>query len=147
MMKVTVHFFQMNSDFSPEHAEAHHDGKESENNLKHDWEDELEVSDNLESVEIIRKGIFTLQGHLADDTPFSYDIPNMFLIAMTLKDGQKGYMGVSESMMEDYEESGTKDHPIYKVYIRDYEPCWNEIPGVFIASNDFPKKLKLHDID
>ena len=146
-MKVTVHFFQLNSDFSPEHAEAHHNGEESENNLKHDWEDEFEVSKDLVNVEIERKGVYTLQGFLADDTPFSEDIPNMFLITMTLKDGQKGYMGISESMLLDFKESGTKDHPVYKIYVKDYEPCWNEIPGVFVASNEFPKNLKLHDID
>lgn len=146
-MKVTVHFYQLNRDFSPEHAEAHHNGEESENNLKYDWEDELEVSENLQAVQLIRKGVFTLQGQYPDGTVFSEDIPNMLLIEMTLTDGQKGYMGASESMVANVEQEGSAEHVIFNVFLKDYEPCWNEMPGVFIASKDFPKSIKLHDRD
>lgn len=146
-MKVSIHFFQINSDFSSEHAEAHHNGEESENNLKHDWEDEFEITQNLEKVEVQRKETFYLQGQLADGKMFKEAVPDMFLIALTLTNGQVGYMGVSESMLVDFTKEGTNNHPIYKIYIKDYEPCWNEMPGVFIASKDFPKNLKLHDRD
>jgi hypothetical protein len=71
----------------------------------------------------------------------------MFLIILTLTNGQIGYMGVSESMLIDFKEEGTSDNPIYRVYIKDYEPFWNEMPGIFIASKEFPKNLKLHDRD
>jgi hypothetical protein len=146
-MKASIHFFQVNSDFSIEHAEAHYNGEESENNLKHDWEDEFEVSHNLESVEIIRKGTFHLQGQLPNGDLFKEPVENMFLIAMTLTDGQIGYMGVSESMLMDFSETKEENHVSYKVYIKDYEPCWNEMPGLFIAAKEFPKNLKLHDRD
>lgn len=146
-MKVRIHFFQVNSDFSPEHADAHHNGEESENNVKFDWEDEFEISKNLKSVEIERNGVFTLQGQHANNELFSEDIPNMFLITFTLTDGQKGYMGVSESMLLDFEQTGTTENPIINVYIKDYEPFWNEMAGVFVASKEFPKNLKLNDRD
>lgn len=146
-MKVNIHFFQVNSDFSPEHAEAHHNGEESENNLKHDWEDEFEISQNLEKVEVIRKGVFYLQGQLPNKTMFKEPVENMFLIAMTLNDGQVGYMGVSESMLIDFTEERKGVDVTYKIYIKDYEPCWNEMPGLFIAAKEFPKNLKLHDND
>lgn len=146
-MKVSVHFFQVNSDFSPEHAAAHHNGEESENNLKYDWEDELEVSQSLEKVEVERNAVFHLEGQFADGKAFNEAVPNMFLVVLILKGGQKGYMGVSESMLLDFEQEGTPEHTVIRIYIRDYEPFWNEMPGIFIASKEFPKSLKLNDLD
>lgn len=146
-MKVRIHFFQVNSDFSIEHAEAHHQGQESENNLKYDWEDEFEISQNLKAVEILRKDTFTLQGQFPDGNEFLEQIPNMCLVALHLEDGQTGFMGVSESMLIELVEEGTANEPVVKFYIKDYEPCWNEMPGVFIAAKEFPKNIKLNDID
>ncbi len=139
-MKLTAHFYLLNDDFSPEYAEANHGGKETENNPLYEWEDELEVSDNLVSTELIRSGTFTLAGNLPDGKPFASEVNNMFLLKLKLENGTEGYFGVSESILERFTLDGDENQ-VLKVYIRDYEPLANPIPGVFIASKEFPLEL------
>lgn len=139
-MKLTAHFYLLNDDFSPEYAEANHGGKETENNPLYEWEDELEVSENLASTELIRNGSFTLAGNLPDGEPFASQVTNMFLLKLKLKDGNEGYFGVSESILDRYTLEGDADQ-VLSVYIRDYEPLANPMPGVFIASKEFPLEL------
>lgn len=146
-MKLNIHFLQINSDFSPEYAEANHGGKESENNVLYEWEDELEVSKNLADIQLKRNASFPLRVQLPDGKIVEEEISDMFLVELTLDDGQKGFMGVSESMLVDFNEEKSKENPILRIYIKDYEPFWNEMPGLYIASKEFPKNIKLHDRD
>lgn len=139
-MKLTAHFYLLNEDFSPEYAEANHGGKETENNRLYEWEDELEVSQGLNSTEILRNATFELKGELPDGNPFCEAVHNMMLMKLNLSDGQEGYFGVSESILGEYTLEGEEDQ-VLKIYIKDYEPLWNEIPGLFIASKEFPEKL------
>ena len=81
-MKLTAHFFLLNDDFSPEYAEANHGGKETENNPLYEWEDEFEVSENLQSTELIRNGSFTLAGNMPDGAPFASEVSKMFLLKL-----------------------------------------------------------------
>ena len=46
-MKVTISFKEVNSDFDVEYAERTHEGQESEDNIKYNWEDELEVAGDV----------------------------------------------------------------------------------------------------
>lgn len=140
-MKLTAHFFLLNDNFSPEYAEANHGGQETENNPKYEWEDEFEVSEGLASVEIIRDGTFQLAGHLPDGEAFNHPVYKMFLLEMTMEDGNKGCFGVSESIMDSFTLEGDDSHQTLKVYIKDYEPLSNPMAGVYIASKEFPKPL------
>ena len=137
-MQLNAHFYLLNDDFSPEYAEANHGGEESENNPRYEWEDEVSVSVGLEKVAIERKGVYTIQGETVEG-PFSYDIPETFLVQLHMTDGNVGAFAISESIMDSftYDESQGE----LKVYIKDYEPFSNPIPGVYIASKEFPKPL------
>jgi hypothetical protein len=139
-MKLSAHFYLLNEDFSPEYAEANHNGKESGNNLKYQWEDELQVSD-LKSVHIKRNDIFHLIGVLPNDQNFDYQIPNSFVVEMLANDQKIGYLAVSESILHDFSVEETENNQILKVYLKDYEPMSNPLPGVFIAAKEFPKEL------
>lgn len=139
-MKLTAHFYLLNDNFSPEYAEANHGGNETENNPFYEWEDELEVSTNLTSTELIRDGSFTLAGEMPDGESFSTEVNNMFLLKLKLDNGSEGYFGVSESILDRYTLEGETDQ-VLKVYIKDYEPLANPMPGVFIASKEFPIEL------
>lgn len=139
-MKLTAHFYLLNDNFSPEYAEANHGGNETENNPFYEWEDELEVSNNLTSTELIRDGSFTLAGEMPDGESFSTEVSNMFLLKLKLDNGSEGYFGVSESILDRYTLEGEADQ-VLKVYIKDYEPLANPMPGVFIASKEFPLEL------
>ncbi len=134
-MKLNAHFYQLNDDFSPEYAEANFNGKESENNPRYEWEDELDVNE-VKNVEIIRKGEYPLRGEI-ESGPFEYILPNMFLVALEMENGQQGAFAVSESILDSYTFQGDK----LEVFLKDYEPMSNPIPGVYIASKEFPKEL------
>lgn len=140
-MKLTAHFFLLNDHFSPEYAEANHGGKESENNPLYEWEDEMEVSEGLKEIEVLRNGNFHLAGELPDGEPFNHSVEKMFLLALKMENGQSGHFGVSESILDSFTLEGDDNLQVLKVYIKDYEPLANPMPGVFIASKEFPKAL------
>lgn len=146
-MELTLHVFQVNSDFSPEYADANHGGKESDNNPKYEWEDELKIQDGIQSYQIIRNGNYLLQGEYGDGRTFSEEVKNMFIVELTLENGQIGQLGASECMLIEYNEKKQEDTITIEIYIKDYEPFWNEMPGVYIASKEFPKNIQLHDQD
>jgi hypothetical protein len=140
-MKLTAHFFLLNDHFSPEYAEANHGGKESENNPLYEWEDEMEVSQGLKEIEVLRNGVFNLIGEMPDGSPFDCPVEKMFLLALKMENVQIGYFGVSESILDSFTLEGDDNIQVLKVYIKDYEPLANPMPGVFIASKEFPKAL------
>lgn len=140
-MKLTAHFFLLNDHFSPEYAEANYGGKESENNPLYEWEDEMEVSDGLKEIEVLRNGSFYLAGELPDGEQFNHSVEKMFLLALKMENGQIGHFGVSESILDSFTLEGDDNLQVLKVYIKDYEPLANPMPGVFIASKEFPKAL------
>ena len=61
----------------------------------------------------------------------------MFLVALEMENGQQGAFAVSESILDSYTFQGDK----LEVFLKDYEPMSNPIPGVYIASKEFPKEL------
>lgn len=146
-MDLTLHVFQVNSDFSPEYADANHEGKESDNNPIYEWEDELHIQDGVKNYQIIRNGAYLLQGQYADGTAFSEEVQKMCLIELELENGQIGHLGASECMVLEYKEKEVDGKNIIELYLKDYEPFWNEMPGVYIASKEFPKNIQLHDQD
>ncbi len=139
-MKINAHFFLLNDDFSPEYAEANHGGKESDNNPLYEWEDEFSVSEDLEDVFVEEKSVYLLQGE-TNEGSFSYEIPNMLVARLKMKNGVVGAFAISESIVDAYtfEKEGEVAH--FKVYIKDYEPLADPIPGVYIASKEFPTDL------
>jgi hypothetical protein len=140
-MILNAHFFLLNDDFSQEHADAQHQGEESENNLKYEWEDELEVSEGLKKISLVRHGNLPLTGFLPNGDSFLSEVKDVFLIVLSLENGNEGFMGVSESILDSYEMDNLPDRTILKIYIKDYEPHGNPMPGVYIASKEFPKDL------
>ena len=137
-MQLNAHFYLLNDNFSPEYAEANHGGKESENNPKYEWEDELSVSSGLQKIDILRDEVYHLKGETSEG-PFSYAIPANFVVRLTMMDGKIGEFSVSESILDSFEWEEEK-HELH-VYIKDYEPFSNPVPGVYIASKEFPKPL------
>jgi hypothetical protein len=134
-MKLNAHFYLLNDDFSPEYAEANFNGQESENNPLYEWEDELDVND-VKNIEIIRKGEYPLRGEFESGS-FEFNLPNMFLVVLELENGQQGAFAVSESILDSYKHEGNR----LEVFLKDYEPMSNPIPGVYIAAKEFPKEL------
>ncbi|MBL1279297.1 MAG: hypothetical protein COA33_003455 [Fluviicola sp.] len=138
-MKCSIHFYLLNEHFSEEHAEANHNGEESDMNRKYEWEDELLINNVLDIVEQ-EKANYPLQGSLADGKAFSYDVADMRLFDVLTEDTPVT-VGCSESIMESCELSKNGDDFDLKIYIKDFEPMSNPVPGIFIATQEFPKEL------
>ena len=139
-MECNIHVYLLNQHFSVEHAEAHHDGKESENNLKYDWEDEFKITSKVDAVEELPMQTYPLQGVL-DDKPFSYDIPNMRLFQIISEDAPPVFVGCSESILDSCTLTKGEEGYLIQIYLKDYEPMANPIPGLYIAAQEFPKPL------
>lgn len=137
-MNCIVHFYLLNAHFSEEHAEAHYNGEESEFNLRYEWEDELKITSDVTGVETHDFSAFPLQGEL-DGKEFRHDISDMRLFE--IKGEIPAYVGCSESILDSYSISeGTNGYKI-EVFLKDFEPMANPVPGIYIASQEFPKEL------
>lgn len=139
-MILHLHYFLLNENFSPEYAEANHQGKETENNQKYEWEDELEIP-NLEKIEILRQENIQLEGYLPSEEFFSVELKNMFVIDLETSAGEKARLGVSESILDHFEQSEANGETTLNIYIKDYEPHGNPVPGIYVASKEFPQEL------
>ncbi|PWH86321.1 hypothetical protein [Brumimicrobium oceani] len=139
-MKCTARFYKMNYDFSPEFAEAHHDGNESENNRFYDWEDELSITTDVKDIEVMDNATYTIQGERGGET-FAEEIKNVLLFNIVGADGAITQMACSKSLVLKYEINKEEEAIELKVYLEEMEPLTNPIPGIYIAIQDFPKSL------
>ncbi len=137
-MNCKVHFYLLNDDFSVEHAEANHNGDESENNRFHEWEDELNITTDVTGIEMHEAVSFPLKGQFPDGKDFNFDITKMRLFELSGE--QKTILGCSESLFDSYEWIEGDNYTL-KVYLKDYEPLTNPIPGIYITAQEFPKEL------
>jgi hypothetical protein len=140
-MKCNIHVYLLNEHFSQEHADANHKGEESENNQKYEWEDEFAVTSDVFEINVHENASFPLQGELPDGTPFSHDVNNMLLFEICSHDAPVTCVGASSSIVSNWERSDTSETISLRIYLKDYEPMSNPIPGIYIASKEFPKAL------
>lgn len=140
-MKCTIHVYLLNEHFSQEHADAHFGGQPSENNRKYDWEDEMKITTDVQEVLEHRKVGFPLVGEMPDGTPFSHEVKNMMLFEIKSEGNPSTFIGCSESILDSYEQKQEGEELKLSLMINDYEPLANPIPGIYIASKEFPKEL------
>lgn len=139
-MNCIIHIYLLNALYSQELADQENNGKESTDNRKYLWEDELKVTGKVLSMTEHKNVSFPLQGQLEDGTPFSHDVSKMYLVQISTADAQDVYIGASESIVDSCE---IKDgeNAVIKLFLKDDEPYANPIPGIYIASKEFPKEL------
>ena len=73
-MNLHLHFILVNSEFNKGLADDLYNGEESEDNIKHLWEDEFQVSEPVKEFKISNNAIYKLAGFFPDDKPFSFEI-------------------------------------------------------------------------
>lgn len=137
-MALTIKVYLLNDDFSQEYADTHNEGKESELNRHYEWQDELEVTSDVKKIEVIKNGTYTLAGEMPEGRQFSYDVSKMRLFSIQSNDAMDLLIGCSESLLSDYSIEGNQ---LLEIYLKDYEPLSNPVPGVYIAAQEFPKDL------
>lgn len=140
-MKCKIHTYLLNDAFSQEFADKNHNGKPSEDNQLFEWEDELEVSTPISSVTEMENEIYLLQGSMPDGSAFSYPISNMRLVKIEFDDAPAFFIGCSENILADLKIQKNENSTTIDLYLKDYEPLSNPIPGIYIGSKSFPKEL------
>lgn len=140
-MKCKINVYCLNEHFSQEHADAHFNGQPSENNRKYDWEDEMNITSAVTEVKEHRKATFPLVGEMPNGESFSHEVKEMMLFEIVSEGYPSTYIGCSESILEECSQEKIEDTIHLKLCIKDLEPHANPIPGIYIASHEFPKAL------
>lgn len=140
-MNCTINVYMLNEHFSQEHADVNFDGKPSANNRLYDWEDEMRITSPVSGVIEHRKVSFPLQGELPSGAVFNHEVKNMFLFEVLSENQPSTFIGCSESILDSFEQKQEGETISLKIFIRDYEAYANPIPGIYIASKEFPKEL------
>ncbi len=140
-MKCTIHVYLINELYSQEFADEFHNGNPSEDNKEFDWEDELSISSDVVSTEESSNSVYKLEGENGNGDYFSVEVPNMRLVIITSNDAPVVFVGASESMVDTLSIEKLSDEILVSIYLKDNEPHANPIPGIYIASKEFPKEL------
>ena len=140
-MKCTIHTYLLNDLYSQELADSQNKGEQTPDNKKYGWEDELRVSSSVLEAIPLKDSIYLLAGTSADGNDFSIEVPNMRLIKIISSDAPDLYVGASESILSEARVDKNENHWKIEIFIKDLEPMANPIPGIYIASKEFPKEL------
>jgi hypothetical protein len=127
--------------YSQELADEQHDGNQSIDNIKYEWEDELSISSDVISITELTDVDYPLAGMNENNEAFKFDIPNMHLFEICSSDAPKVYVGASESIVSSATFEKTDETYTIEIFLKDYEPMSNPTPGIFIAAKSFPKEL------
>jgi hypothetical protein len=143
-MNLHLHFILINSEFNQGLADDLYQGEESEDNIKHLWEDELQVSEPVKEFKISNNDNYTLAGYFPDNTAFAFEIPDMTIVNVTTIKGNTMQFAVSKKLLKktdkQTDEKSNDTHLFF--YLRDNIPMENPFNGVYINKQDFPAQLK-----
>lgn len=142
-MKVTINIKLLNADFNQSIADDFYEGKESEDNIKFLWEDEFVVKENVTSFKIKNNAVYKIQGAFADNTTFSFDIPNVTIVECQTPEGPQQFV-ISKKLIKstDKKENPKTGDITFSIILKDEIEYENPMDGVYIISSDFPKELK-----
>jgi hypothetical protein len=143
-MNLHLHFIQVNSEFSQSFADDLHEGQESEDNIKHLWEDELKVSEPIKEFKIKNNTSYTLAGFFPDNTEFNFEINDVTVIDCETEKGTKMQFAVSKKLLKKTDKvvDDKKNETHLYFYLRDTHEIENPMNGVYIIKTDFPKALR-----
>ena len=140
-MYCKVRVYLINDDFSQEYADQHNQGKESELNRLYEWEDELDIKQDVESVQQFEGAEIVLQGTMPNGEAFSEEVKDMRKFVLFDKQGAPiAQIACSEELFDRFEEERS-DLLELKLFLRDRMPLSNPIPGIDISASHYPKSL------
>lgn len=137
-MAYRIHVYMLNPHFSQEHADAQHEGQETENNKILDWEDEFVINEVELPPEETVNGTYHLRGMKGESEAFDIEIQKMRLFDFKNEAGQLVQIVCSEELYNQHEIDATNQTMRLTL---NGEPYANPIVGVYIASLDFPAEL------
>ena len=141
-MNLHLHFILVNSEFNQGLANDLHEGQETEDNIKHLWEDELKVSEPVKDFKIRNNAIYTLAGYFPNGEEFSFEIWDMTIVDCITDNGKQMQFAISKKLLKKTDKVVDKEETHLYFYLRDTFPLENPMNGVYILKQDFPKELK-----
>jgi len=138
-MAYTIKVFLRSGDFSQEFADQHHNGEETAENVRFEWEDEFRITGDFSKVEVQRGQVYPLAGENGDGSEFSFDIPDVTVFEFHGTDGVTPVV-VSEKALDEY--FLDTNRKTLEVYLNDDEVVENPVSGLYIVLPDFPKELR-----
>lgn len=143
-MDLYLHFILVNSEFSQGLADDLYDGQESEDNIKHLWEDEFKVSQPVKEFKIKNNTTYMLEGFFPNEEKFSFEIPDMSVCDCITESGERMLFAVSKKLIKKTQkiirEEKNETHMYF--YLKDTAAMENPMNGVYILKSDFPKELR-----
>ena len=139
-MQAQVQVFLLNYEYSQSYADENFDGKESADNRKMDWEDELVINELSGAHSFKDASTYVLQG-MKNEAPFAEEIPNMMCWEFNTNKGENVVIACSKEIVEEHHFEENEKGFVLKVYLKSDEPLSNPIPGVYIAAKSFPESL------
>lgn len=140
-MDCKVRVYLINDDFSQEYADQHNQGKESELNRLYEWEDEMDIKQDIDQVQSFENSEIVLQGTMPNGQAFNEEVKEMRKFVLFDKEGTPiAQIACSEILFDRVEEIRT-DALELKLFLKDRMPLSNPIPGIYIAASHYPKSL------
>ncbi|MBM3165225.1 MAG: hypothetical protein FJZ80_07180 [Bacteroidetes bacterium] len=127
--------------FSQDYADKHHQGHESENNIRFEWEDEFMVR-GVTHLEFLDAGTYHMCGVHPTMGEFAYPIANMQLIYLHHPNGTPTTLAFSQDLIGSMDQENDQEKFELRIELCDAEPFINPIAGVYIAHRDIPRALK-----
>lgn len=141
-MKVTIAVKLLNNDYNQSIADDFHDGDESEDNIKYQWEDEFIVKGDVSSFKIRNNATYSIMGVYATGEEFNFNIPNTTIVECITEDGLQQF-AFSKKIVKTTEKTDKSNSDVkFTIELKDEVPFENPVDGVYIVSTDFPKELK-----
>lgn len=142
-MKVTITVKEVNPEFDRELADKEFDGKESEENVLYNWEDEFDISGDVKDFKIRNNVPFELQTAEGEDEA-TYAIEGMMVLDLVLSNGATTSCAFSRSIVKDSKKVVQKNNDIhFFVFLKGGKQIVSPVTGIYINQNDWPKELPL----
>lgn len=138
-MKVSVTIKEMNSDFDQEYADEYKDGKESDNNLKSNWETSFGTDDDVTEIKLKDNTIFSLNGSIGKEI-FAFQIPDMQVLECVTAQGKTLTFAVSNKLITRTHQVQNKKYKRthYYFYLTDKVEHIKFTNTIIIAKADIP---------
>lgn len=138
-MSYTIQVFLKSSDFSQEYADLNHNGEDSPENIRFEWEDEFRINGHDLIVEVVHETSYNLEGELPDNTSFNYKIEPVIVFEFASREGITPLV-FSTQILDEY--FLDEDEKSLKIYLNDDEVVENPVSGVYLGLSHFPKELR-----
>lgn len=110
-------------------------------NKLYDWQDELVINEAVDAVKECAGEFYILEGVLPSGEQFKKEVGGMHLASITCSSGLVNQVGCSMSILDKMVIEKIEEDFVVSIWIKGNEPLANPVPGIYIASKEFPNEL------